>query len=56
MHTFENNLYNKELEVTLIAYVRAESTFFSLEELIAAITYDVRLTDEIVDLENFSSN
>jgi len=49
MHKFEKPFYGQRLTVQLEAYLRAESVFPSVADLIQAINYDVRLTEELID-------
>lgn len=49
LHRFEQPFYGQRLTVQLEAYLRAESVFSSVAELIQAINYDVRLTEELID-------
>lgn len=48
LHKFDSGFYGKKLSVRLVAYLRAETTFASVEELVKAIEYDVRLTREVL--------
>ena len=48
LHKFEEPFYGQRLTVLLEAYLRAESVFPSVADLIQAINYDVRLTEELI--------
>ena len=48
LHTFQHSLYGLKLTVQLTAYLRAETAFANVAELIKAIQYDVRLTEEVL--------
>ena len=48
MHEFKEDFYGKEVTLEILAYIRAETSFKSFDELIKAIGYDVRLAGEIL--------
>jgi len=50
MEKFEGDLYGEVLTVRLVAYLRAECSFRNVEDLIRAIGYDVKLTEELVKI------
>ena len=49
LHKFNQPLYGQHLTVQLEVYIRAEAEFAGLDDLIQAIAYDVRLTEELID-------
>lgn len=49
IHNFEEDFYGEEMKIEILAYIRAETSFKSFDELIEAISFDVRLADEILD-------
>ena len=48
VHRFEESFYGKKVTVRLMAYLRAEAAFASVQELVRAIEYDVRLAQEVL--------
>ena len=48
---FEEDFYGDEMTLEILAYIRAETSFKGIDELIEAISYDVRLAGEILSAD-----
>lgn len=51
IHVFEEDFYGDEMTLEILAYIRAETSFKGIDELIEAISYDVRLAGEILSAD-----
>ncbi|XP_033625092.1 riboflavin kinase-like [Asterias rubens] len=49
MHQFKDDFYGSILSIVILAYIRPEKSFSSLDELISAIKGDVADADRILD-------
>mmetsp|Transcript_5997 Transcript_5997/g.10992 ORF Transcript_5997/g.10992 Transcript_5997/m.10992 type:complete len:180 (+) Transcript_5997:155-694(+) len=54
LHDFESDFYGEELRLLVCGYIRSEQNFTSLEDLIARIHEDARVTKEVLREKNFS--
>ena len=50
LETFDEDLRGKFLECDIVYYLRNESNFNTLDELIKAITTDVQLTEDLIKI------
>ncbi|GMH42483.1 hypothetical protein BSKO_10402 [Bryopsis sp. KO-2023] len=55
LHTFEEDFYGEELRLAVCGYIRPESNFNSLEDLIARIHKDGDIASEALDQESMNS-
>lgn len=49
MHKFDGDLYDQELRVAILGYIRGEKNFPNLEALIEAINNDIKTADKELD-------
>ncbi|XP_071788328.1 riboflavin kinase-like isoform X1 [Asterias amurensis] len=49
MHQFKDDFYGSILSIVILAYIRPEKSFSSLDELISAIKGDIADADRILD-------
>lgn len=49
IHRFDSDFYGSDLGVVILGYIRPETTFNSLEELVDAIHNDIRIAEEELD-------
>ena len=50
LHTFDEDFYDETLSVLVVAYVRAECNFTTVDNLIERIKKDARVCEEAFDL------
>ena len=55
LHDFESDFYGEELRLVVCAYIRPEQNFTSLEDLVARIHEDARVTREALQEDRFES-
>lgn len=56
MHSFDGDLYGKNLKLCICGYLRPEANFDSLDSLIAAIQKDIKDASDYLDIEPFWSH
>ncbi|XP_076305135.1 riboflavin kinase isoform X1 [Tachypleus tridentatus] len=49
LHNYETDFYGSVLKVAIVAYLRPEKNFSSLEELITAIKSDIQAADKVLE-------
>lgn len=54
MHNFEEDFYGKQLYVGILGYIRPQTDFNSMDELIQAIKDDIRIANEKLDTEEYA--
>lgn len=54
MHKFDGDLYDNELKIGIVGYLRPEKNFETLEALIAAINEDIANADKLLDEEQYA--
>eukprot|EP00123_Amoebidium_parasiticum_P005847 comp16939_c0_seq1/m.15525 comp16939_c0_seq1/g.15525 ORF comp16939_c0_seq1/g.15525 comp16939_c0_seq1/m.15525 type:complete len:183 (-) comp16939_c0_seq1:663-1211(-) len=56
MHKFDGDLYERELRIVCLGWIRDEQSFASLDDLIEAIDDDIRLAEEALEMSCFSKD
>lgn len=54
MHKFQHDFYDYYIRVVLCGYLRPELDFTTMENLISAINQDIKLSEELLDREEYS--
>jgi hypothetical protein len=54
LHKFEEEFYGADINLMLVAYIRPQAAFKGLEDLIAAIDRDVRVTHHVLGTKEFA--
>ncbi|XP_015584955.1 riboflavin kinase [Cephus cinctus] len=55
MHKYDRDLYGSELRVAVLAYLRPEKDFASLEDMIKEIKNDIEIAEESLDRPEYAA-